>query len=137
MPSTLTSTFAYAAHILSILSLLAATASAHAHSPSLLSHTRVRRGLAAMTYQGCYSSSSGLTDQGSYLYQTSGYCQPICVDANQAVLALSGGSDCWCGDVLPPADSKVDDSSCNTPCDGYGSQMCMYQGCCKILRLPC
>ncbi|KAK5126381.1 hypothetical protein LTR85_010617 [Meristemomyces frigidus] len=124
MPSTLTATTAYAAHTLSILSLLAAATNAHAHSPSLLSHPAARRGLATMTYEGCYSSSSGLTDQGSYTYQTSGYCQPICVDAKQAVLATSGGSDCWCGDVLPPADSKVNDSNCDTPCNGYGSENC-------------
>ncbi|KAK6397295.1 hypothetical protein LTR65_006269 [Meristemomyces frigidus] len=128
MPSTLTSMTAYAAHALSILSVFAAISSAHAHSPSLLSHPAVRRGLATMTYEGCFSSSSGLTDQGSWIYQTSGYCQPICVDANQAVLATSKGSDCWCGDVLPPADSKVDDSSCNTTCNGYSTEDCGGDG---------
>ncbi|KAK0852188.1 Protein SLG1 [Friedmanniomyces endolithicus] len=58
-----------------------------------------------MTYQACYSSSAGLTDQGSFEYQTSSYCQNICVKQNQAVLGLSAGSDCWCGDTLPPASS--------------------------------
>jgi len=127
MPSTLPAKSAYAAHTLSILSLLIATTTthAHAHSPSLLSRsTGVKRGLNAMTYQGCFSSSSGLSDQGSYTYQTSGYCQPICAKANQAVLGLSGGSDCWCGDVLPPADSKVDDSKCDSPCNGYDKENC-------------
>jgi len=125
MPSTLGATTAYAAHTLAILSLFAATTIAHAHSPHFPSRSNLsKRGLATMTYEGCYSSSSGLTDQGSYTYQTSGYCQPICVKQNQAVLATSGGSDCWCGDVLPPADSKVDDSNCNTPCNGYGSENC-------------
>ncbi|KAK5130068.1 hypothetical protein LTR08_002501 [Meristemomyces frigidus] len=81
-----------------------------------------------MTYQGCFSSSDGLTDQGSWTYQTSGYCQPICVDANQAVLATTGGTNCWCGDVLPQADSKVDDSKCNTPCDGYPAEECGGSG---------
>ncbi|KAK3111452.1 WSC domain [Teratosphaeriaceae sp. CCFEE 6253] len=77
-----------------------------------------------MTYQGCYSSAAGLTDQGSYMYQTSGYCQPICVKQDQAVLATSGGSNCWCGDTLPPSSSKVADGECGTPCNGYGQENC-------------
>ncbi|KAK5159541.1 WSC domain [Recurvomyces mirabilis] len=119
-----------AAYALSTLSLLLTTTTtyAHAHDPSLLGRSpgtlRPRAGMSAMTYAGCFSSSSGLTDQGSYQYQTPGYCQPICVGANHAVLGLSGGSDCWCGDALPPASAKVDDSKCNTPCNGYGQQNC-------------
>ncbi|KAK0833514.1 Protein SLG1 [Friedmanniomyces endolithicus] len=126
MPSTL-STTAYAASILACFTLLT-SAHAHAHDRSLLSRPpatlRPRQANPAMTYQACYSSSAGLTDQGSFEYQTSSYCQNICVKQNQAVLGLSAGSDCWCGDTLPPASSKVDDSSCNKPCNGYGSQMC-------------
>ncbi|KAK1063924.1 Protein SLG1 [Friedmanniomyces endolithicus] len=126
MPSTLSST-AYAASILACFAPLT-SANAHAHDRSLLSRPpatlRPRQALPAMTYQACYSSSAGLTDQGGFEYQTSSYCQKICVKQNQAVLGLSAGSDCWCGDTLPPASSKVDDSSCNKPCDGYGSQMC-------------
>ncbi|KAK0290709.1 WSC domain [Friedmanniomyces endolithicus] len=126
MPSTL-STSAYAASILACFTLLT-SAHAHAHDRSLLSRPpatlRPRQANPAMTYQACYSSSAGLTDQGSFEYQTSSYCQNICVKQNQAVLGLSAGSDCWCGDTLPPASSKVDDSSCNKPCNGYGSQMC-------------
>lgn len=115
--------------------LLSNVAHAHAHHPALLlprptplatytPHLEAR-GLATMTYQGCYSASDGLTDQGAYMYQTTGYCQPICVNQNQAVLGLSAGSDCWCGDTLPPASSKVDDSKCDTPCNGFGTVMCM------------
>ena len=128
MQSTSKSTCAYAAHALSILSLYAAVVSAHAHHPSPLSHPVVKRGLSTMTYQGCFSSSDGLTDQGSWTFQTSGYCQPICVNANQAVLATTGGTNCFCGDVLPPADSKVDDSKCSTPCDGYDTEECKSSG---------
>ncbi|KAK0940684.1 Protein SLG1 [Friedmanniomyces endolithicus] len=107
MPSTL-STSAYAASILACFTLLT-SAHAHAHDRSLLSRPpatlRPRQALPAMTYQACYSSSAGLTDQGSFEYQTSSYCQNICVKQNQAVLGLSAGSDCWCGDTLPPASS--------------------------------
>ncbi|KAK0318886.1 Protein SLG1 [Friedmanniomyces endolithicus] len=107
MPSTL-STSAYAASILACFTLLT-SAHAHAHDRSLLSRPpatlRPRQANPAMTYQACYSSSAGLTDQGSFEYQTSSYCQNICVKQNQAVLGLSAGSDCWCGDTLPPASS--------------------------------
>jgi len=119
-------TIASAVQTLPVLSLLAAAIHARSHDHSSLSRLNIskRANLSAMTYQGCFSASSGLSDQGSYQYQTSGYCQPLCVNQNQAVLALSGGSDCWCGDVLPPANSKVDDSNCNTPCNGYGTESC-------------
>ena len=83
--------------------------------------------LSEMTYKGCYSSSQPLTNHGSWKYQTSGYCQPICVKANQAVLGLTNGEECWCGDLLPAASSKVDDSKCNDPCDGFDKEMCMYR----------
>lgn len=81
--------------------------------------------LKSMTSEGCYSSSTGLTFNSTYTYQTSGYCQPLCVEMDQSVLALTGGSDCWCGDLIPPASSKVDDSYCDDPCDGYDTEMCM------------
>ncbi|KAK4960145.1 Protein SLG1 [Elasticomyces elasticus] len=126
MVSTRSSTPARAAT--TILALCASFTNAYTHDHSLLSHPsailRTRQALAAMTYEGCYSSSTGLTDQGSYMYQTKGWCQPICVKQDHAVLGLSGGSNCWCGDTLPPASSKVDDSSCNTPCNGYGQENC-------------
>lgn len=33
-------------------------------------------------------------------------------------MGLSDGENCWCGDLLPPLESKVDDKKCNTPCSG-------------------
>jgi len=81
--------------------------------------------LRTMTKVGCYSSSTPLKDQGENIYQSSGACQPICVDQDYAVLATSEGSNCWCGNMLPSEDSKVDDDKCDTPCDGYGKEMCM------------
>ncbi|RDW84909.1 hypothetical protein BP6252_02499 [Coleophoma cylindrospora] len=84
--------------------------------------------LKSMTSKGCFSSSTGLTFNDTWTYQTSGYCQPLCVEMNKAVLATTGGSDCWCGDLLPPAASLVDDSFCNDPCDGYDTEMCGGDG---------
>jgi hypothetical protein len=81
-------------------------------------------GLRTMKSAGCYSSSTPLKDQGSNIYQSSGACQPICVDQNFAVMAMTEGSNCLCGDMLPSEDSKVSDDKCDTPCDGYDKEMC-------------
>ncbi|KAI6895067.1 hypothetical protein D0869_05752 [Hortaea werneckii] len=130
MPSTFGVTTAYAA-----LSLLTATVTcthAHAHFHQKLTRSQpaaaLEKRLSTMTYEGCYSSSGGLTDQGSYTYQTSGYCQQQCAPDNFAVLGLSGGSNCWCGDALPQSSSKVSDSKCSTPCNGFGEDNCGGDG---------
>ena len=73
---------------------------------------------------GCFSSSKPLKDQGSATFQTSGYCQPICADKNQAVMGLTEGSNCWCGDLLPAENTKVSDDKCDTPCNGYDQENC-------------
>jgi cell wall integrity and stress response component len=39
---------------------------------------------------------------------------------------MTEGSNCFCGDMLPAADTKVDDSKCDTPCDGYDQEMCKF-----------
>ncbi|KAM0717020.1 hypothetical protein Q7P37_006872 [Cladosporium fusiforme] len=92
-------------------------------SAAFISSTSAQ-GLRTMKYQGCYSSSTPLTDQGEDIYQTSGLCQPICVKKNQAVLGLTEGSNCYCGDEFPSEDDKVDDDKCDTHCNGYEDEMC-------------
>lgn len=111
MPSTSRSYTAYAAHALLVVAM---------------SSTAYGDVLSQMTYKGCYSSSSGLSKDDEWLYQTSGYCQPKCVNKNDAVLATSNGNECWCGNELPPSASKVDDDKCDVPCTGYGSENCKY-----------
>lgn len=86
------------------------------------------RGLNAMTLEGCFHSNQGLKFNATWTWQTSGWCQPKCVGMNQAVLATTNGSDCWCGNVLPPASSKVADSFCNKNCTGFGQEMCGGDG---------
>ena len=81
-------------------------------------------GLKTMVSKGCFSSAGGMIDQGSFIYQTAGYCQKLCVNANKAVMGTTKGSNCWCGDLLPDPSSKVSDSECSTPCDGYDKDMC-------------
>ncbi|KAL8654877.1 MAG: hypothetical protein Q9210_001229 [Variospora velana] len=86
-------------------------------------------GLKPITPKGCFSSSEGLEDQGSYTFQTSGYCQEKCVAFNKPVMALAGGSNCWCGDLLPVASSKTSDSECDKTCQGYPDEKCTYSSC--------
>ncbi|KAJ5706948.1 hypothetical protein N7488_006749 [Penicillium malachiteum] len=83
---------------------------------------------ASLTLVGCYSSSEGLTNETSYEFQSSGWCQDRCVGYNAAVFALTGGSDCLCGEELPPTSDKVASSKCNTECDGWPSDMCGGSG---------
>ncbi|KAI4204732.1 MAG: hypothetical protein LQ346_001556 [Caloplaca aetnensis] len=39
-------------------------------------------------------------------------------------MALAGGSNCWCGDLLPITSSKTSDSQCSTSCQGYPDDKC-------------
>lgn len=73
---------------------------------------------------GCYSSSEPLKDQGLYTFQSSGYCKDLCVNLSKPVMALSKGSNCYCGDYIPVASNKVSDSKCNTKCNGYPQETC-------------
>ncbi|MCJ1293796.1 hypothetical protein MMC34_005352 [Xylographa carneopallida] len=76
------------------------------------------------TYEGCFTISNALADQGLYTYQAMGWCQPWCVRQNKPILGFSNGTNCWCGDTVPPASQKVADSNCNTSCSGYPQDTC-------------
>ena len=112
------STFKTFSAVLSFASLLFTTA---AQDPAIAT-----TGLKPYTYKGCFSSSKPLSDQGSWTYQSPGYCQGLCVKLKKAVMATTTGSNCFCGDQLPVADSKASDSKCNTPCFGYDKDNCMF-----------
>ncbi|KAL9108370.1 MAG: hypothetical protein Q9227_006830 [Pyrenula ochraceoflavens] len=50
------------------------------------------------TYQGCYSNAADMKNQGSYQFQSWGYCQTTCgAQQNLAVMGLSkgGGDNAW------------------------------------------
>ncbi|KAI9777717.1 MAG: hypothetical protein M1839_008636 [Geoglossum umbratile] len=85
--------------------------------------------LKTLIYAACYSSSDPLQSEGPYTYQSSGYCQKLCVETyNKPVMGLTEGSDCWCGDKLPANSTKVDDSKCNNPCTGFDKEKCGGHG---------
>ena len=77
-------------------------------------------------YAGCFDISIPLVSEGYYKYQSSGYCAGICSDKGEPVLGLSNGTICWCGNFVPPAEAKVPDSKCNTPCHGYDLEDCTF-----------
>ncbi len=83
-----------------------------------------RAQLIPMTPEGCFSSSASMQDLGGYMYQSMGYCQKQCAQLGKAVMATTAGSNCWCGDVLPAAISKVADEKCDSPCNGYPQSKC-------------
>ncbi|RAO72895.1 uncharacterized protein BHQ10_008907 [Talaromyces amestolkiae] len=76
---------------------------------------------------GCFSDTSetlsSFVNNGSYTFQSTGYCQQVCGTIGHSYYALKG-SDCWCGDAIPPISDMVDDSNCNIPCAGYARQNC-------------
>ncbi|KIW69047.1 hypothetical protein PV04_04948 [Phialophora macrospora] len=78
----------------------------------------------AITTLGCYDHPDPLTVQADYDFQSSGYCQTQCVELNKPVMAITGGSTCYCGDEIPALDQEVDPKNCNTVCAGYGLSTC-------------
>ncbi len=97
------------------LPLFCAFALVSAQSPS---------NLKPLVYKGCFTSSADMTDLGSYIYQSPGYCQQQCVNQNKPVMGTTNGSNCWCGDLLPVSTSKVSDSECSSKCNGYNLDTC-------------
>lgn len=67
---------------------------------------------------GCYSSISVAESKGSYMYQSSGYCEQQC--AGYRVAALKNGNECYCGDVDPTSQSN----GCNIKCSGWPLDTC-------------
>jgi cell wall integrity and stress response component len=113
------STTLRAAMVTSLLILYAANTNTQSTCPVALK---------TMTNIGCFSSGGLLVDHGSYTYQTAGYCQCQCATLNKAVMATYKGSDCYCGDLLPPTDKVASNSSCNSPCQGYDTADCGGDG---------
>lgn len=77
----------------------------------------------ASTHVDCYSSlPSNFIDNGTWTYQSSGYCQERCVPMGYSVMAMTNGNDCWCGNELPANSTKTD--TCTDTCDGWQADAC-------------
>lgn len=79
--------------------------------------------LGQLTSHGCYSSGGNLTLQSDVQHVSSGKCGGVCTKLKYDVMGLHAGQ-CYCGYVYPPKADGTDDSECNYPCPGYGSEPC-------------
>lgn len=96
-------------------------------TPTLLITTpTVIKPASAMIEMGCYETSVPLEDHGPYGFQTPGNCQLVCLSLDKPVMALAEGTNCWCGDKLPPKSAVTDNSTCDTNCKGDDRYKCMY-----------
>ncbi|CAG8946050.1 unnamed protein product [Penicillium salamii] len=80
------------------------------------------------TLVGCYSSIPGYGASKSWTYQSSGWCLDRCYGQSKAAFALTGGSDCVCGDTLPPDSDKVSTDKCSKSCSGWPEDKCGGNG---------
>lgn len=78
--------------------------------------------------RGCYTSvDPPLEDYGVLEYPSRGSCLDFCKDEMEMpVMALWGGTNCFCGKMLPSPDEKTDDDKCNEKCKAYPFEMCMF-----------
>ncbi|KAH6655609.1 hypothetical protein BKA67DRAFT_561245 [Truncatella angustata] len=79
-------------------------------------------------YVGCFSDSIGLADMGPFIYQSTGNCQIRCNRMDQWVAGLTNGTNCLCGNHIPPREFRVGEAECDTPCAGYALSNCGGRG---------
>ncbi|KAL2871429.1 WSC domain-containing protein [Aspergillus lucknowensis] len=78
---------------------------------------------AQRTPLGCFNDPGSLQSQGSYTYQSVGYCADLC-GRNGRQYAAPHQDECYCGDTAPGEDAKVSDAECNAPCPGMATDSC-------------
>ncbi|KAA8894487.1 hypothetical protein FN846DRAFT_409786 [Sphaerosporella brunnea] len=84
------------------------------------------------TYVGCYSTSGSMNQSAENEFQSRGSCRSTCVDDagtndngnGYAVMSMTKGTWCYCGNFLPNSVFKVDDSKCKQPCGGFSQETC-------------
>ncbi|KAJ5668289.1 uncharacterized protein N7477_006859 [Penicillium maclennaniae] len=79
---------------------------------------------ATVSQMGCYSSVPGLKDEGDFTFQSLGYCQEKCEQGGFRIAALTGGTQCLCGNEFPPSSALVDDDKCDLTCPGWPEDEC-------------
>jgi cell wall integrity and stress response component len=81
-------------------------------------------GLRELTSLGCFATAAPMVDHGPHDFQSKGNCQPICWLLEQPIMGIVNGTNCWCGSLIPPEETKEDDALCNTPCSGIDTEFC-------------
>src|SRR4051812_25263888 len=84
--------------------------------------------MAALAYQGCFSSVESWSINTTYTFNSQGYCQTQCAQSQSTYQATSQGDQCLCGNTLPSTSTKVDDTKCEIACSGYASEKCGGKG---------
>ncbi|KAF2018496.1 hypothetical protein BU24DRAFT_172198 [Aaosphaeria arxii CBS 175.79] len=109
----------------SVFSMASAQITTSASSSIVLIPTPTsQRPASAITSIGCFKTSVPLEDHGPWRFQSEGNCQQICLQLGKNVMGLSEGTNCWCGDQIPPKSAKVANSSCETTCSGIDTDFC-------------
>jgi cell wall integrity and stress response component len=80
------------------------------------------------SYYACYSTTGSMKETISKdIYMARGACRTECVkDPGYAVMAMTKGTDCYCGQKLPNDAFKVDDAKCKQPCGGFATETCKH-----------
>lgn len=78
----------------------------------------------ALTFVGCFSTAAPMVDHGPYTFQSKGNCQGVCYGLSMPVMGVVNGTNCWCGNLIPPNITQVKDAECNTPCGGIDTEFC-------------
>ncbi|KAL4783725.1 hypothetical protein BJX76DRAFT_357746 [Aspergillus varians] len=72
---------------------------------------------------GCFSGPGAFENQGSFTFQSVGYCIDLCDKASFNYAALQS-DDCWCGNADPVQADLTSDKTCDSVCAGYATDIC-------------
>ncbi|CAG4950162.1 unnamed protein product [Colias eurytheme] len=80
-------------------------------------------------YLGCYLDEKKLrllsSFYGNYATQNSPkFCLDICVQAGFPYAGVQYGTECFCGENIPPQNAKISEKSCDMKCPGDSSVVC-------------
>lgn len=76
------------------------------------------------TSQGCFANVANMTtEKVDPMFLSSGKCGDACKALGKPVCAI-GPQTCYCGDVYPAENDKIDASKCDYPCNGFGKEFC-------------
>jgi hypothetical protein len=92
-------------------------------------------------YLGCYNSPPSPILSGDFVNSPNamniGGCIGYCGGGGWSYAALSGGSNCSCGNQILGTYQQVCDSGCNTPCAGITAQACGSSTLASVYQVYC
>lgn len=106
------------------LSLFASAVSFLILASNVAAQTSTTVNLKPIQTLNCYKNVGNLTKMEEYDFASDGWCQRLCGLQNYPVMAMTAGSICYCGNIIPALDQVVPSSKCNSPCNGYNVTNC-------------